>query len=344
MRFQFTLEDLQRWLPEARLEGRYNGPPLHAIAALRDAGPGALSFLAHSRYLEEARATRASVVLVSPEQALELGENQALLRVDQPSRALAQVCAQLERQRWPAPQPGIHPSASVAPGARIADTAAVGAGCVIGADAVLAEGVVLDSGVQIGSGAQLGAETRCGAGVVVARDCVVGARCVLQPGCVIGSDGFGFEPTAGGHIKVPQIGIVVLEDAVEVGANTTIDRARFGETRIGEGSKLDNLVQIAHNVVIGPRTIICAQTGVSGSTRIGADCILAGQVGVTGHIELGDRCKVAAQAGVSKSWPGDSFITGSPATHFAEQRKLDAHLRRLPEYARRLRALERPEA
>jgi UDP-3-O-[3-hydroxymyristoyl] glucosamine N-acyltransferase len=169
----------------------------------------------------------------------------------------------------------------------------------------------------------------------------VGERCILHSGVVIGADGFGFEPTPTGHVKVPQIGIVEVGDAVEIGANTTIDRGRLGPTRVGRGTKIDNLVQLAHNVEVGADCFICAQVGVSGSTRIGDGVVLAGQVGVTGHIEIGDRARIGAQSGVSKNVPAGTMLTGTPAMEFQAQRRLDALARRLPQLFERVKELER---
>jgi UDP-3-O-[3-hydroxymyristoyl] glucosamine N-acyltransferase len=210
---------------------------------------------------------------------------------------------------------------------------------VVESGARIGRGAVLMPGVFVGACAELGEETFLYPGVVIREGCRLGRRVVVHANSVIGADGFGYVRDAHRHLKVPQVGTVEIGDDVEIGANVTIDRATTGVTRIGEGVKIDNLVQIAHNVTIGDHTIVCAQVGISGSTEIGRDVTLAGQAGVTGHIKIGDRVMVGGQAGVTKSVPADARVSGYPAAEHEQALRLQAHTRRLPELSQLVREL-----
>jgi UDP-3-O-[3-hydroxymyristoyl] glucosamine N-acyltransferase len=225
-------------------------------------------------------------------------------------------------------------SAVVGAGATVAPCAVVGEGAVIGERAVIGACCVLAAGASIGE------DTVLHANVVVEEGCRVGARCVVHAGVVIGSDGFGFATVAGEHRKVPQVGIVVVEDDVELGANVCIDRAALGETRIGRGTKVDNLVQIGHNVRIGEHSLIVAQSGISGSTKLGHHVVMAGQSGAAGHLTLGDGTTVAAQSAVMHDTPPGAVISGSPARPLRDHQRAMAGLYRLDELRKRVRALE----
>ena len=334
-----SLADIASLLPDATVVGTCD-QAITGLAGLNEAGPTDLSFLANPKYAPEVAHSKAGVILVPAKFQGTPPEGQAWVRVKNPSLALAILCELVEKLMVPPPTPGVHPSAVIDPTAKVHPTAAIGPLCVVEAGAEIGPEAHLVASVYVGPKAKIGAATRLYPQVTIQRFCEVGARCILHSGVVIGADGFGYESTAEGHYKVPQIGNVVIEDLVEMGANSAVDRARFASTRIGRGTKIDNLVQIGHNVTIGQHCFICALVGVSGSTKIGNYVVLAGQVGMVGHIELGDYTQVGGQAGISKSWPAKSKITGSPAMEFRAQRRMDALQRRLPELFTRITDLE----
>ena len=306
-------------------------------AALDEAQPGEISFFGHPRYAADLKTTRASAVLVPRDFA---GETPAAcIRVDNPSSAFTLVT----RQFLPAPvapAAGIHPSAVVDPSARIAPDASVQAQAVVEAGAVIGAGTCIGAGCYVGRGAVLGAGCFLHPHAVVREDCELGDRVILHSGAVVGSDGFGYDTKDGCHRKIPQIGRVVVGRDVEIGANTTIDRARFGRTVIGEGTKIDNLVMIAHNVVIGKHCIICAQVGISGSTRIGDYVVLAGQAGLVGHIKVGDGAIVGAQSGLSNDLAPKSIVVGSPPRPIGEWKRTVVRLDKLGQLYDRVKKLE----
>lgn len=306
-------------------------------AALDAAQPGEISFFANPRYAADLRATNASAVLVPREFA---GESPAaLLRVDNPSAAFECVTAELRHETAP-PPPGIHPSAVVHPGAEVSPEATIGELVVVMPGAVVGPRSIIMSGCHLGAGARLGAECLLHPHVVVREGCLVGDRVILHSGVVVGSDGFGYDSSSGRHRKIAQSGIVVVENDVEIGANTTIDRARFGRTVIGEGTKIDNLVMIAHNVVIGKHCIICAQAGVAGSSRLGDYVIVAGQAGIVGHIKIGDGAIIGAQAGVSNDVEPGAKVVGSPPRPIGEWKRSIVRVDKLGELYARVKKLE----
>jgi UDP-3-O-[3-hydroxymyristoyl] glucosamine N-acyltransferase len=307
-------------------------------AGLSEATSDEISFLANPRYARDLEATSAAAVLVHP--GLETSRRDlALLRCADPSRAFTHVIRafRTEQRR---PDPGVHPRASVDPSARVGRNVSIAPLAFVGPGAVLGDRVVLHPGACVGARAKVGEDSELHPNAVLYEGVVVGARCILHAGAVIGSDGFGFEPTAEGWEKIPQCGTVVIEDDVEIGANTTIDRARFGETRIGAGAKLDNLVHLAHNVQVGAGALLVAQVGVAGSSRIGRRAVLGGQVGVIGHLRIGDGVRIAAQSGIMRdAEPGEELL-GSPARGRARQLRNKAALERLPDLVSSVRALE----
>ena len=311
------------------------------LAGLKDAAPGDLSFLGNAKYKPEVAATRASVVLLPVDFVGEPQPDQLFLLVDNPSVALAKICGRIEQSLWPKPAPGIHPSAVVDRTARIAATATVGPQCVVEAGAVIGERAHLQAQVFVGRNTGVGDDSWLMPSVVVAAECSIGRRVRLQPGVVIGSDGFGYEFVNGRHEKVPQVGTVLVGDDVEIGANTTIDRARFNRTSIGEGTKIDNLVQIAHNVIIGKHCIVCAQVGISGTAVLEDYVVLGGQAGVAGHLTIAKGTKVGAQSGINGDTEPGSFLNGTPAIAYNLERRLVVLYRRLPELFKRVDELER---
>jgi UDP-3-O-[3-hydroxymyristoyl] glucosamine N-acyltransferase len=314
---------------------------VRGIAALDAAGPGELSFLGNSKYRAEVPATRASVVLLPPDYDGTPQPNQLFLLVDNPSAALARLCSRIEQLLWPKPVPGIHPSAQVAPGAKVAASATVGPLCVVEDGAVVGERSHLQAQVFVGRDAAIGDDCWLMPGVTLSAECVLRNRVRLQPGVVIGSDGFGYEFVAGRHTKVPQVGYVLVEDDVEIGANSTLDRARFSRTVVGEGTKIDNLVQIAHNVVIGKHVILCAQVGLSGSTTIGDYAVLGGQVGTGGHMHIGAKAKIGGQTGVSFDVEPGAYLFGTPAMPYMLSQRLQVLYRKLPELFKRVDEVEK---
>ncbi|MFI5335457.1 MAG: UDP-3-O-(3-hydroxymyristoyl)glucosamine N-acyltransferase [Opitutales bacterium] len=310
------------------------------IASLTRARPGDLSFLGKPKYRAEVAATAASAVLVPLDYAGQPRDNQVLFFVENPSAALAGICSRLEQALWPRPAPGVHPSACVAPGARVDATATVGPLCVVEDGAVVGPRAILQASVFLGHHAQVGEGSWLQPGVVVAAECLLGRRVRLQPGVIVGADGFGYEFVQGRHEKIPQVGIVVIGDDVEIGANSTLDRARFSRTEVGEGTKIDNLVQVGHNVVIGRHCILCSQVGISGSTTLEDYVILAGQVGVAGHITLSQGSKAGGQAGVTADLKPGAYVNGTPAIPFMLERRLQVLHQKLPELFKRVEKLE----
>lgn len=326
-------------LPQARVVGAMPDI-ITGIASLETAKAGELSFLGNTKYRKQVGISKASVILVPEDFPEGPQEGQAFLYVKNPSLALAQVCGHLEKKLLPSPAAGIHPTAVIAPDARIAATATVGPFCVVESGVTIGERTVLTAHVYVGLRSKIGEDCLIFPRVTLYHDTILGNRVRIHAGVVVGSDGFGYETAGGVHHKVPQIGNVEIEDDVEIGANTAIDRARFATTRIRSGSKIDNLVQLAHNVEVGRHCLIAAQTGISGSTTLGNYVVMGGQSAAAGHIHIGDQTMVGGQSGVSKDLPPKSFVSDSPAYDFKEYYRIEAHKRRLPEYVKRIDALE----
>lgn len=335
-----------------RIGARLVGDPdaeVQGVANLRQAGPEELSFLTSPRYRSEARESRAGA-LIAGTWAEELASSEgqaegpsacpALLLVDDPELALNRALELL--YPIPRPEPGVHPTAVVDAAARLADDVHVGAYAVIGAECEVGPGVVIEAHSVIGRRCVLGAGTVIHPNVVLYDDTVLGERVIVHSGTVLGADGFGYVSRPDGHHKVPQVGRVVIEDDVEIGALSAVDRAKVGVTRVGAGSKIDNLVQVGHNVEIGRRSILCGQSGIAGSSRLGEWVVLAGQAGVGGHIELGDRVQVgAASAAVRRVAEGTVVSATVPAMEIGRWRRQAALLGKLDEIYRRLRRLEK---
>lgn len=324
-----------------RLQGVLEGDPgisISGVADLKSAQSHQISFLGNDKYLPQAKTTKAGVLLIS--EGVKESFHVPVIRVSSASDAFTLACAFFapEEVRFEA---GIHSSV------------------VLGADVILEEGVSIQANVVIEPGVKIGARTVIGAGsyighsTVIGEDCfiyprvvvrersVIGNRVILQSGVVIGSDGFGYSFQKGRFVKIPQVGFVQLDDDVEVGANATIDRGRFDRTWIQEGTKIDNLVMIAHNVVVGKNSILVAQCGISGSTTLGNYVTIAGQAGLVGHIHVGDQATVTAQSGISKDVPAKTVVAGRHAVPLRESLKVEAMIRKLPEFWERLKNLEK---
>jgi UDP-3-O-[3-hydroxymyristoyl] glucosamine N-acyltransferase len=336
--FALTLSELARWVDGDIVRGGLD-LSLTGMAALDAAGPQDVSFLGNEKYYGQFLTTRAAAVIV-PRGVTDGAESTALIAVENPSLAFAVVVRHFAAATRKF-VPGIHPKAYVDPAAVLDPTKVrVNAGAVVMAGARIGDGSDIGPNVVIGDDVTIGVDCRILANASIRERCVLGDRVILQPGAVIGSDGYGYEFSEGRHKKIDQVGIVEIGDDVEIGANTTIDRARFGKTIIGEGTKIDNLVQIGHNVVIGKHCLIVAQNGISGSSRLGDYVTSAGQVGIVGHITIGDKVTLTARSGVTTDLPGGEIYSGRPAKPYREEMKLRAHVRRLPKLIERVKALE----
>lgn len=327
-------------LIKGKVEGEA-GVTVSSFGKIEEAGEGQLAFLANPKYEDYLYTTNASIIILNETLQLERSIKATLIRVKDPYSAFATLLDQYQQMKTQALSGVQEPS-------YIHATAKMGNQVFIGAFAYIGENVVLGDGVKIFPNSYLGANVVIGEnsiihpGVKIYHDCIIGKNVKIHAGAVIGSDGFGFAPQAdGSFIKVPQIGNVVVEDNVEIGANATIDRATMGSTVIKTGVKIDNLVQVAHNVEVGHNTVIAAQAGVSGSTKIGKNVMIGGQAGIVGHIQIADGTKINAQSGVSKSIKSpNTAVTGSPAFEYTSALRSQAVNRNLPELEKRLSELE----
>jgi UDP-3-O-[3-hydroxymyristoyl] glucosamine N-acyltransferase len=318
--------------------GKYDGERdirVTGVAPLADAGESQLSFLSNPKYATELETSRAAVVLVADDHP---GKSSRFIRVKNPYFAMATVVARYFAGR-PAPA-GISPQASVSASAKLGRNVAVGPFTTIGDGVVIGDDALIYSNVTIEAGSVIGEKTIVYPQVSVYERTKIGRRCIIHSGAVIGADGYGFATEGGKHHKIPQIGIVRIEDDVEVGAGTCIDRAALGETVIGEGTKIDNLVQIGHNVRIGRHCLLVSQVGIAGSTELGDYVVVAGQSGFGGHLKVGDRVQVAAKSAVLEDVESGK-VMGSPAIPFREFARREVLLRRLPDLVRRIEELEK---
>jgi UDP-3-O-[3-hydroxymyristoyl] glucosamine N-acyltransferase len=332
MRLRDAAERVGGWVAPENYE-----KPVLGVASLDDAENGDISFYGNSRYLKALRKSRATAVLVPHGFAEEL--KAARIWVDNPAEAFAKLLEVFSPPPIPF-APGIHPTAVVASDAEIGADVTIQALAVVESGARIGARTVIGSHSYIGHHAILGDDCRLYPHVTIRERSVIGNRVILHPGAVIGSDGFGYEVRDERQQKIPQTGIVQIDDDVEIGANSTVDRARFGRTWIQRGVKIDNLVQIAHNVTVGEHTILCAQVGISGSVRIGSYATLAGKVGVNGHIEIGDGAIVAAMAGITKSVPPREVLCGLPAKPISEYKENYVLLRNIHKLYARVKKLE----
>ncbi len=338
-------------LPLAELAARVGGEvagdgavEIGRVAPLGSAGPGDISFFSNKKLRAAFDASRASAVVV--EREVDVPAGRTVLRARNASLAFAKISTLFHPPALAVPgvaeQAFVHPSARVDPSAELMPFAFVGPEAVVGARCIL------HPGAYVGAGARLGEDCVLWPSAVVRDRCTLGNRVVLAPGSVVGSDGFGFafdpdgeEGSGPRHYKVPQVGTVVVEDDVEFGANACADRATLGATRIGRGTKIDNLVQVGHNVEVGPLCILCGQVGIAGSTKLGAGVVAAGQVGIAGHLTVEDGAKLGAQCGIMSDVAPGTILLGSPAMVKGEYLRVEAALRRLPDLMKKLRQLEK---
>lgn len=309
---------------------------IRRVAGIGEAGAGDLTFVSGARYVPQLRTTRASAVIVAPGLETTLPS----LLSDNPYLTFARAVSVLHPE--PRPAPGVHPSATVDPTAELGEGVHVGAFAAVGPGARVGARTILHPHVVLYAGVQLGADCLLHSGVQVRERCVLGDRVTVQNGAVIGADGFGFAKDEGGRYqKIRQVGIVVIEDDVEIGALTAIDRAALHETRVGRGAKIDNLVQIGHSVAIGADSVLAGQVGIAGSTKLGERVTLAGQVGVAGHLTIGDGVIATAQTGIPGSIDAGRVVSGSPSIDNRDWLKASAVFAKLPELRARLREIER---
>lgn len=335
---QFSAQQLSQLL-----DGQIEGNPdvlVHGFAKIEEGQEGMLSFIANPKYIPFAYTTKASILIVNKNLKLHQAIQPTLIRVADAYSSFARLLEwyqQLAQQATGIEQPSfIHTTA------QLNASIYIGAFAYVGENVRLAQGVQIHPQAYIGKNVQIGEQTIIHAGVKIYADCQIGSHCIIHAGSVIGSDGFGFAPQADGSFrKIPQIGNVCIGDRVEIGANTTIDRATIGSTRIEKGAKLDNLVQIAHNVIIGENTVIAAQTGISGSTKLGKNCMIGGQVGFIGHIKVAEGSKINAQSGIAANiTQANKAWMGSPATEYRQHLRTQVVLKKLPDLAKRVRKLE----
>jgi UDP-3-O-[3-hydroxymyristoyl] glucosamine N-acyltransferase len=337
---QFTAKQIAELI-----HGVIDGNPeatVSQLSKIEEGSPGTLSFLANPKYKQFLYTTDASIVIVHKDFIPEHPVGATLIRVNDPYSAFAALLDMYNQMQQQ--QTGISGKASVSSHSSVGTNVYIGDFSFIGDHVTIGNKVKIYPQVFIGDNVTIGNETIIYPGVKVLANCKIGSRCILHPGVVVGSDGFGFAPQEDHHYKkIAQIGNVVIEDDVEVGANTTIDRATLGSTVIGQGVKLDNLIQVAHNVIIGENTVIAAQTGISGSTKIGRNCLIAGQVGIIGHLDIGDDVKIAAQSGLSTNVKEGQTVMGSPAFDVKKYKIAYVHFRNIDRHISRIDALEKNE-
>lgn len=311
------------------------------VSKIEEGRPETLTFLANPKYEQHIYTTEASVVIVNKSFVPDKPLKPTLIKVDDAYQSLGRLLQFYESSR--PRKTGIEQPSFIHETVNIGDFAYIGAFAYISENSKIGKNVQIWPGVFIGEGVEIEDDTIIHAGVKIYKHCKIGAACIIHAGSVIGSDGFGFAPGPDGKFqKIPQIGNVILEDYVEIGANTTIDRATMGSTIIRGGAKLDNLVQVAHNVEIGNNTVIAAQTGVAGSTRIGSNCMIGGQVGIAGHLKIGDKTKIAAQAGIGKNVPAEgTTLMGSPAFDARQYNKSYVIFRKIPEIYKQLQEIQK---
>lgn len=334
---EFTAKKIAEFV-QGRVVGDENAT-VNSFAKIEEGKPGAISFLSNDKYTQYIYTTDASVVLVDEGLKLDNEVKCTLIRVKNAYEAVAKLL-QLYESIKPKKK-GVSSLAFIDPTAEISKDCYIGPFVAIAQNAKIGDGAILHPHVTIGESATIGNNTEIYSNAVVYHNCKVGNNCILHAGCVIGADGFGFAPTADGYDKIPQIGIVTIEDNVEIGANTCIDRSTMGSTYIRQGVKLDNLVQIAHNTDIGANTVMSSQVGIAGSTKVGEWCMFGGQVGIAGHIKIGNKVMLGAQSGVPSSLKDNQELIGTPPMEMKPYFRSQAIFRRLPEMYKELNELRK---
>lgn len=336
---EFSAKQIAQFIG-GKIEGDENAK-VHTFAKIEEGVPGAISFLANGKYAHYLDDTQSSIVLIDEAITLEHPVKTTLIRVKNARDCVAKLLQMYEAAK--PPKTGIDKLAFISPKATIGKDVYIGAFAYVGDGAQVADGCQVYPHAVVGDNVQLGEKCIIYPNVTIYHDCKIGSHVILHAGCVIGADGFGFAPNmeTGQYDKIPQIGIVTIEDNVEIGANTCVDRSTMGSTYIRKGVKLDNLVQIAHNTDIGQNTVMSAQVGIAGSTKVGQWCMFGGQVGIAGHIQIGDKVFLGAQSGVPGSLKGNQTLIGTPPMEQLPYFKSQAIFRRLPEIYKQLNALQK---
>ena len=334
---EFTAQQIAA-LINGKIEGDASAK-VSKLAKIEEATIGSLTFLSHPKYVPYLKTTGASVIIVSDGVTDEKSTTATLIKVKDSRQAFTILMEAYHKQQFA--KTGIEEYANISQNATRAKDVYLGSFTYVGEGTKIADGARIYPNVYIGENCSIGKNCIIYPGVKIYRDSVIGDNCTLHSGVVVGSDGFGFVPNdENNYRKMPQVGNVIIENNVEIGSNTTIDRATMGSTVIHKGVKLDNLIQIGHNVEIGENTVIAAQSGVAGSTKIGRDCMIGGQVGIVGHLTIGNRVKIAAQSGIGSNVADDSTIQGSPALDHFDYKKAYVIFRRLPELSQKIKELE----
>ncbi|MDR1457437.1 MAG: UDP-3-O-(3-hydroxymyristoyl)glucosamine N-acyltransferase [Puniceicoccales bacterium] len=340
MNFSYALDELIGLLVPKKVIGHTTFPISH-IESLAKTKQGGISFLGNPKYKKDVAISQASVILLPLWLDLTPKENQCFLLFDNPSLALGKLCRDIEEKYYHHPDVGTHPKAAVDATVSIGQNVSIGPNVVVEANATISDNVVIMAGCYIGRGVNIGSDSVLHPSVKVMDFCEIGSRVTLFSGTVIGSDGFGYETVDGIHKKVPQIGNVIIGDDVDIGANTTIDRARFNHTKIGKGTKIDNLVQIGHNVIIGNGCLIAAQTGIAGSTTIGNHVVIGGQVGIAGHLNIPDGVMIAGKSSVANYKPKmGKILRGNPTMPIHDANLFYVLRSRIPDLFDRVLKLE----
>ena len=334
---EFTAKQIATYIG-GEIVGNENAT-VNTFAKIEEGVEGALSFLANPKYASYIYETQSSIVLVNSDFVPERPVQATLIKTANAYESLAKLMALYESVK--PKKTGVSPMASVATSATIGQNVYIGPFVYIGEQAVVGDNTVIEANTSVGDGVIIGSDCILYSNVTIYHDCKVGNRCILHAGSVVGADGFGFAPGANGYEKIPQIGIAVLEDDVEIGANTCIDRATMGATIIKRGVKLDNMVQVAHNVVVEEHTVMAAQSGIAGSTKVGRWCMVGGQAGISGHIKIGDQVKVGGHSGVTNNVQDGKSMMGYPAFEHAQFARASVIFKKLPEMYREMDTLKK---